>query len=1273
MVRRCLAVVGFVTTLWASPTLALCTCPDQFPLRLVGSTTLQIAVAWDAVPEAQHYVLERSTTCSFSPAATYVLPNSVTAYGDTGKQPSDRFRFHDPSGLSAGIDYYYRVRAQAADHSEQVSSCVSARLAAGPVRGVAGDLWADVVLGQPDFGQNEFRKTTAAATQWAGGVRIDRAHSPQRMYVADANHNRVLGYTLSGQCTGIGADLARGKAYTASVAASSSYPDTGTHEFTDGQIAHPWGTSTDSFGFAHGSAPLTVDLDVDLGSVSTFNAMTLDSGAGTDRYSAANVELFASLDAQQWTLLGQFDNPNRVQLLTASFADASGRYVRFRVHARTGCVDCDWLFLGEGELGYATGAGQACTSDSECDTGLVCALDAPVTPSVVLGQPSFDDHAACNFDGTGQLFPQRAVAGADSMCLIEPLQVSIGETIFGAMMDVDDQGALYLPDSFNHRVLKFDDPFTTDTIADDVWGQADFSGNTCNRGGAPAANTLCREGPHSGVAIDDQGNLWVADPGNSRVLRFPNNGFGIAHDADVALGQPSLTTNSSGGVGRPLTQMAHPYDVAFDRVSRRLYVADAGYAPQDGRVLEFAAPFSTGMAARRALPVTLYCDFAFPGLAPMSLVLDSQRHGLWVENSCYFSELFDLDTSPPALRARVKVVVSDGIDVDRDGNLYTVSKWYDLYRFPRAGLGTDYTANEAGRQTLVTGGRNPATADAFYHIDGVTQLGNQLIVADAHRLLIWNNFDVDAISNGAPADDLLGEARFGVETFQQYFAYPQVYNGQLWVQRSRGGDLDLLVFDAPLTNASLPVDVIPLTHSAVFAGYPVLGCPGDARCNCAGDDCAGNQVWVQGADGVDFAVSAGGDEIWVADRWNSRVLRIANRLGQRDGGRGMFVDVILGQADLAGTDCNRGIGPLSPTAESLCRVYDLALDAQGNLYVADNGGEAGSNMRLLEFDAGLLAPPATVAAFAVTPSRVFGTGGDYTHTGDSALSDPFISPFKPALHPAGYLIVGNNPYDTQRFPVVFTNPLAESLPQLILGDFTSYPSGSSYVDNAGNLFFSDSNWARLLIYKDPFRVLAGGLPGPSPTPTATRTPIPTPTPDCVGGVPISTPRLGVTRNRNPAGDETLRVSGRLDLGSLAASFDPAANGLGFSVLDQAGGVVFTRGIPAGAGAPRAPGWHVNSSRRRWVFTDPSGNVAGGIRRVTLQMSASVPGRVTFTISGRGSDFQVRPDQIPVRLRIVLGGPAQGAGGLCGGVSFNPPGGAAPACQLTRSGALLSCR
>jgi len=491
---------------------------------------------------------------------------------------------------------------------------------------------------------------------------------------------------------------------------------------------------------------------------------------------------------------------------------------------------------------------------------------------------------------------------------------------------------------------------------------------------------------------------------------------------------------------------------------------------------------------------------------------------------------------------------------------------------------------------------------------------------------------------------------------KRHFAYPQSYAGALWVQRSQSGVLDVAVFTSPLANNSSPAATIPLTTAPGFTGYPVLGCPGSPGCTCGGSGCSGGQMYASNADGLDFAPSAGGDEVWVADRWNNRVFRIANRLGLRNSNRGPFVDVVLGQPNLAGTAC------VAPTASSLCYQYDVTLDARGDLYIADNGGEAGSNSRILEFDANRVAVAATAtrAKFGLAASRVLGTGGDFNASGPSAASDPLISPFKPVFHQRGYMTVGNNPYMTQRFPVVYLNPLAEQLPQMILGDFLSYPAGSSYVDPQGNLYVTDTNWSRVLIYKQPFAQLDfGGGPLFS----------------CTSGLLIDNPRLRVSKNLAPPGDEKLRMSGRLQFAALAPPLDPIANGFSFSVTDPNGTAVFERVVPPGLAATRgAPGWRRNRTGTRWTFTDGSGTLASGITRVVIStFPQRAPGRVTFAVRGSRANFQVRPDQIPVQMQVVLGAPAQATLGQCGGRTFNPPGSATPKCTLSRTGATLTCR
>src|SRR3954451_22922818 len=62
------------------------------------------------------------------------------------------------------------------------------------VRGGAGDLCGDVILGKPDFCDIAPGTTTANKLFWPHGVVIDRTSTPNRLYVYDAGNNRILGF-----------------------------------------------------------------------------------------------------------------------------------------------------------------------------------------------------------------------------------------------------------------------------------------------------------------------------------------------------------------------------------------------------------------------------------------------------------------------------------------------------------------------------------------------------------------------------------------------------------------------------------------------------------------------------------------------------------------------------------------------------------------------------------------------------------------------------------------------------------------------------------------------------------------------------------------------------------------------------------------------------------------------------------------------------------------------------------------------------------------------
>jgi uncharacterized protein (TIGR03437 family) len=95
--------------------------------------------------------------------------------------------------------------------------------------------------------------------------------------------------------------------------------------------------------------------------------------------------------------------------------------------------------------------------------------------------------------------------------------------------------------------------------------------------------------------VDEQGNLWVADSGNGRVLRFPDpfaNPAALPR-ADLVLGQMGFTGRITDPTART---MASPYGLAFAG-ENGLLVSDQAH----NRVLFFpkAGGFTSGMAATK--------------------------------------------------------------------------------------------------------------------------------------------------------------------------------------------------------------------------------------------------------------------------------------------------------------------------------------------------------------------------------------------------------------------------------------------------------------------------------------------------------------------------------------------------------------------------------------------------------------------------------------------------------------------------------------------------
>jgi DNA-binding beta-propeller fold protein YncE len=113
---------------------------------------------------------------------------------------------------------------------------------------------------------------------------------------------------------------------------------------------------------------------------------------------------------------------------------------------------------------------------------------------------------------------------------------------------VDDEGRIYVADTWNGRIQVFD--ANGEFLRS--WG---FFGSTNGELGDPYALF----GPR-GLAIDNAGNLLVADTGNKRIITFTPDG---------------TLVNQVGGGGVILGRFEEPVGIAVDAADGSIYVADA--------------------------------------------------------------------------------------------------------------------------------------------------------------------------------------------------------------------------------------------------------------------------------------------------------------------------------------------------------------------------------------------------------------------------------------------------------------------------------------------------------------------------------------------------------------------------------------------------------------------------------------------------------------------------------------------------------------------------
>ncbi|TFZ06710.1 hypothetical protein EZ313_08830 [Ramlibacter henchirensis] len=254
-----------------------------------------------------------------------------------------------------------------------------------------------------------------------------------------------------------------------------------------------------------------------------------------------------------------------------------------------------------------------------------------------------------------------------------------------------------------------------------VFGQADFTSADANRGGIdPEGRTLFDP---AGVAVAQNGMLFIADSANRRVLGFHRIPDGLDQSADFALGQPDLVHGGD-------TDEIDGYDAP------KAVSVGAG-------VVAVADP-----AAHRVL---LYHGIPTDGTARPTTVVGQSR--------------FDVPSSPAC--TDVNLSRPEGVHITPDGALIVADGGHSrvLIWKPIPGPGEHgKPANVILGQPSATscsanaGGTSPGRSTMDNPI-GVWSDGKRLAVADTvnHRVLLWDQL---TMQSGQEPDRVLGQPNF---------------------------------------------------------------------------------------------------------------------------------------------------------------------------------------------------------------------------------------------------------------------------------------------------------------------------------------------------------------------------------------------------------------------------------------------------------------------------------------------------------------------------------
>ena len=756
----------------------------------------------------------------------------------------------------------------------------------------------------------------------------------------------------------------------------------------------------------------------------------------------------------------------------------------------------------------------------------IAALLNGASADLVIGQPDFYSNTA-NYDvGTG-LNP------TSNKSLSSPRGLAVDSAGNLYVVDSGNCRVLVFPNPF---VTKAATGQTAAFTADIVLGQVgNFTSKMCNGGPSPSADTL--NIPYS-VALDPADNLYVADFGNNRVLEFDAPITTETYRANRVFGQLgnfTTTTANNGGISKD--SLNEPASIALDK-NGNLYIADFGNSrileyntplsvtkitgsgdTSADQVWGQGGGFTTGTTNKGGISANSL-DFA------KGVAVDASGDVYITDYLNHRALEYDQSANPPTNTTANRVFGQANFTSDASNRGSLIPAANSLNSPTAAAL------DGSGDFLIVDGANNrvlkynaPLTTDTvadvvvgqpdFFHsqnfaddasLSNQRQIAldtsttpNRLYAADTgnHRVLGWLNGA--GFTNGQAADIVIGQPDFNSNSINGPSGLTS--SSTLWNPAGVAVDSvgNLYVSDS-------------LNNRVVEYTAPFTACGGIFP--CAGG--AANKVFGQ-ADFVSHSCNRAAStpdattmcqpqqiatdsfgNLYVADYGNNRALVFNAPLTVNPavaGSGDTTADLVVGQGttgvgtEFTTADCNHGSGNINnPIASSLCEPFGIAVDPSHNLYIADANA---FNNRILEYNETV---NATTAPANVVPNAVFGqasftAGTCNVSNGGVPSGNTLCQPIEIAFDPAGNMLVADR--GNQRVLEYITPMAATATPgsgdksaDVVWGQdgnmATSYcigtlPSAATLcapygvtIDAAENVYISDSTNNRITAYLPPY-------------------------------------------------------------------------------------------------------------------------------------------------------------------------------------------------------------